>query len=109
MPERPYFSVYDAQTCCLSVEGAIDELNVYAFGGDLDAAALSSLGGVACSGRLVVELSEVDHFPSVAVGALVAMMKQHRLVGRAVIEVVAEVGTVAQRVLELCGIPHRTR
>ncbi len=109
MQERAYSSNFDAQTCHLSVEGAIDDLNVSVFGRDLDVAASSSWGGVAGSGRLVVDLSGVDYFPSVAVGALVAVMKQHRNLDRAVIDVVARAGTVAQRVLELCGIPHRTR
>ena len=104
MPERPYSSTFDSTTRRLLVRGAIDELSVPAFRADLDEAA-----STAEPGALTVDLGEVDYFPSVALGALVVAMKRDEHPEQtSKIEVLAAEGTIAQRVLELCGMPHRT-
>ena len=104
MQERPYSSVYDSATGRLAVRGAIDELSVPEFRSDLDAA-VSAAG----PGGLIVDLERGRLLPSVALGALVVAMKrdedpQHETP----IVVLASEGTIAQRVLDLCGMPHKT-
>ncbi len=120
MQESSYSSHYDPQGRTLAVVGAVDELERTTFRADLDAAmdaALHAAGGAGADrpaedpqGPVVVDLSEVDYFPSVAVSVLVSAMKEHRgSDADTPLDVVVTTGCVAQRVLELCGIPHRVR
>ena len=102
MQERPYSSQYDARTRAVAVSGAIDELSEATFRADL----LAAEDG---SGLAAVDLSDVDYFPSVAVSGLVATLKTQKERGSQMAEVVVSDGCVAQRVLELCAIPHRVR
>lgn len=84
----------------LVVRGAVDDYGIIALrnllaehGGDL-------------TGRLVVDLSEVDYLPSVAVGVLTRAMGAMRRAGGE-LDLVARRGTVAQRVLMVCALPYR--
>jgi anti-anti-sigma factor len=97
--ERPYSSTWDEHTATLHVHGAIDELSAHAFRDDL-------LTHPPVCGSMLVDLTNVDLFPSAAVGALVAGMKQATAAGNR-IEVLVAAGGVAQRVLTICGLPHR--
>jgi anti-anti-sigma factor len=97
--ERPYSSTWDEHTATLHVHGAIDELSAHAFRDEL-------LTHLPVGGSMLVDLRNVDLFPSAAVGALVAGMKQATAAGSR-IEVLVAAGGVAQRVLAICGLPHR--
>lgn len=60
--------------------------------------------GTRPGGRLVVDLSEVDYLPSVAVGVLTkALGAAHR--DGCDLQLVARRGTIAQRVLMVCALP----
>ncbi|WP_122817475.1 STAS domain-containing protein [Nocardioides pantholopis] len=100
MQERPFSSTFHESTGTLRVVGAVDEVARSAFSSDLAVAA----GQV--SDVLVVDLTDVDYFPSVAVSVLVDLMRNDAGAGK--VELVAGQGTIAQRVLQLCGLPHRT-
>jgi anti-anti-sigma factor len=97
--ERPYSSTWDQRTATLHVRGAVDELSAHAFRDDL-------LTALPVGGSMFVDLTSVDLFFSAAVGALVAGMKQAAAAGSR-LEVLVAAGGVAQRVLTICGLPHR--
>jgi anti-anti-sigma factor len=97
--ERPYLSTWDERTATLHVQGALDGLSAHVFLDDL-------LGQLPVGGTMVVDLTDVDLFPSAAVGALFAAMTQATAAGSR-IEVLVVAGGVAQRVLTICGVPHR--
>jgi anti-anti-sigma factor len=97
--ERPYSSSWDEHTATLHIHGTLDELSAHAFRDDL-------LTHPPVCGSMLVDLTNVDLFPSAAVGALVAGMKQATAAGNR-IEVLVAAGGVAQRVLTICGLPHR--
>ena len=67
--ERPYSSTWDEQTATLHVHGTLDELSAHAFRDDL-------LTQVPVGGSMLVDLTNVDLFPSAAVGALVVLGHQ---------------------------------
>lgn len=100
MHERPFSSAYDAGTSTLTICGAVDELAAPTFRADL--AAATAAGG---AGPVVVDLTEVDYLPSVAVSVLVSALGGPE---GSVPVLRATRGTIAQRVLEMCGLPHRT-
>jgi anti-anti-sigma factor len=97
--ERPYSSTWDEHTATLQVYGVLDELSAHTFRDDL-------LTRLPVGGSMLVDLTSVDLFPSAAVGALVAGMKQATAVGSRM-EVLVAAGGVAQRVLTICGVGHR--
>jgi anti-anti-sigma factor len=97
--ECPYLSTWDERTATLHVQGALDELSAHAFRDDL-------LTQLPVGGSMLVDLANVDLFPSAAVGALVAGMK-HATAAGSRIEVLVAAGGVAQRVLTICRLPHR--
>ena len=94
-----YHSTLDA-TGALRVHGTVDELSARAFLEDV--LGLVRAGG----GSGVVDLSDADFFSCAAAGALVAGWTRARGEGCR-LEVVVGAGTVAQRVLTVCGLPHR--
>ena len=91
----------DETSGTLTVTGDLDEVVV----GELRDALEKHTGGYTRS--LVVDLSGVDYLPSVAVGVLAKAMRQAADHGQG-IELVAAEGTIAQRVLLVCALPHRT-
>lgn len=101
MHERPFSSAYEPGTSTLTVGGAVDELAAPAFRDQLDAALAAGPGPV------VVDLTDVDYLPSVAVSVLVTALAAASPDTPA-IALRAARGSIAQRVLELCGLPHRT-
>ena len=113
MEESPYGSHFEAEARRLVVSGAVDELSESRFRGDLAAvigtgAADQQTAGDEHADRVpVIDLSAVEYFPSIAVSALVAALKAQKEREGVMAEVEAVTGTVAQRVLALCGIPHR--
>jgi anti-anti-sigma factor len=54
-----------------------------------------------------IDLSGVHYLPSAAVGVLAHAVQQSVGAGQPV-ELVAAQGTIAQRVLQVCALPHRT-
>jgi anti-anti-sigma factor len=98
--ERPLTFSLDEENQTLHVSGEVDELSGPALREALDK---NSAG---YTQRLVVDLGDVDFLPSAGVGVLaVAMRNAEEHGGR--IELVAPKGTIAQQVLNICGLPHR--
>lgn len=97
--DRPYSSTLDRPARVLRVHGVVDEMSVHAFRDDL-------LGALGADADLTVDLGDVDFFPSVAVGALVAGIRQAAAAG-GTLEVLVVAGSVPHRVLGICQLPHR--
>ncbi len=101
MDERPLSLSYDADDKTLLVGGFVDEMSGLAL---RDAIAKRSQD---FTEALVVDLSDVDFLPSLGVGILAVAMRKAGEHGTT-IELTAEQGTVAQQVLNICGLPYRT-
>jgi len=84
----------------LRVRGDIDDYGIIALRN------LLAEHGTAPGSRLVVDLSGVDHLPSVAVGVLTRALASASRAG-ADLSLVAAQGSVAQRVLVVCALPFR--
>lgn len=97
MEEKPYAVSYDAATNVLAVSGSVDELEGPTFRGDLD----SHSGGY--SRDLTLDLSDVEFFPSLAVGVLVVALRTMRENG-AELTVLAREGSIVARVLTVCRL-----
>jgi len=95
----PCAAQLDPATRTVTVSGDVEDSDI----ADLRSAIDAALDG---STSLTVDLSQVSYLPSVAIGALVRARMAAEERG-ATIELVAASGTVAQRVLEVCGIAHR--
>lgn len=96
MLERP-FTLEDAGGV-LTVAGAVDEFSIVQL--------RSAITDRVTRGDVVVDLSDVDVLPSVGVGVLARAAEQARREGRSV-HLVAEADTIAQRVLQVCGLPYQ--
>ena len=94
MDERPFAATMRHDERTLVVRGSVDELAVDDFRWALHLC-------MSASTDPIVDLSDVDFFPSFAVGALIGAMRR----GRGV-TVVAREGTFAAKVLDVCGIPY---
>ena len=102
MDFRPFAVDLDAQSNTLVVSGSIDETA----GPDLrDAIEKHSAG---YTRDLTIDLGEVDFLPSMGVGVLALALRSGDQNG-ASITLVAVKGTVAQRVLTICALPHTLR
>ena len=99
--DRPFSADYDEQTRTVRVSGTIDELAGPRFRDVLQKYSKDF------AESLVVDLSDVDFMPSLAIGVLATAHKNMRNAG-AELDLVAEDGTVAQRVLHVCAMPYRT-
>jgi anti-anti-sigma factor len=98
--ERPLTFSFDPDTRILHVSGEVDELSGPAL---REAIGKNSED---YSREVVVDLSGVDFLPSIGVGVLaVAMRTAEERDTR--LELVAAKGTIAQQVLNICGLPHR--
>jgi anti-anti-sigma regulatory factor len=94
MYERPFAATMRPDQRTLAVSGSVDELAVDDFRWALHLC-------MSASDNPIVDLSDVDFFPSVAVGALIGALRRDRGV-----TVVARDGTFAAKVLDVCGIPY---
>lgn len=92
--------MYDADDRTLLVGGFVDEMSGLAL---RDAIAKRSQD---FTEPLVVDLSDVDFLPSLGVGILAVAMKKAGEQGTS-IELTAQQGSVAQQVLNICGLPYR--
>jgi anti-anti-sigma factor len=90
----------DSTPRTLLVSGQVDEVSAPAFRDALDE---HSEG---FSRDLVVDVSDVDFLPSLGVAVLAVALRTARERG-SVVELVATKGTIAEHVLEICGLPHR--
>lgn len=99
MDEKPYAASYDADQQILFVTGSVDELAGPVFREDLAKHTEQH------TQSLVVDLSDVEFFPSLAVGVLAVAMRQSREAG-AEIEVRARESGIVARVLTICALPY---
>lgn len=100
MDERPFECDFDPDHCTLRVSGVIDE----AASPRLREALRSATEDY--SRDATVDLTDVDFLPSTAVGVL-AVAQNTAQDGGVSLDLVAASGTLAQRVLTVCAIPHR--
>jgi anti-anti-sigma factor len=98
--ERPLTTSYDDASRTLFVSGSIDELSGGALRDAIDKHSASY------TRQLSVDLTDVDFLPSLGVGVLAVAMRTTQENG-ATLELVAATGTVAQQVLNICGLPYR--
>lgn len=99
MEQLTYAAEYDADQSVLTVRGEIDE------GAGVQLRAAIAEYSADYTRDLAVDLSRVDYFPSLAVGVLA----QARLTASRSpmeLELRAADGCIAQRVLDVCGIPY---
>ncbi len=99
MDERPFSAVTGPDGRTLAVSGAVDELALDDFRRALHLCMNGS------SDAVVVDLSDVDFLPCMAIGVLVGAIKHDW----DSVTVVARDGCFAARVLALCGIPFKNR
>ena len=99
MKRRPFSAVIRADGRTLVVSGVIDELAVDDFRRELQRCLNGS------SDAVVVDLSDVDSLPSMAVGVLVGAMNDDRVS----VTAVARKGCFAAAVLSVCGVPFEIR
>jgi anti-anti-sigma factor len=100
MDERPFSATFEADSSTLKVVGAIDEVSGQTFRDALQKVSAEYTRDV------VVDLSEVDFMPSLAVGVLATALKAAREHGTT-LDLLALEGTIAQRVLAVCALPYR--
>lgn len=92
---------YDDNAQTLTVTGELDEITSAALR-DAVATHTSSF-----TRAIAIDLSGVAYLPSAAVGVLAQALQKGAAAGQP-LELVAADGTIAQRVLQVCALPHRT-
>lgn len=100
MDVSPFSLVFDEASDVLTVTGELDEISSAA----LRDAVQEHTRDYASS--IVIDLSDVDYLPSVAIGVLAVSLQSAAAHGQSV-ELVAVEGSIAQRVLQVCAMPHR--
>ncbi len=99
MTQRPFSHELSGSGHTLTLHGEVDEAAAVELRDQLRAITADLVG------ELKVDLTDVDFLPSVAVGVLASA--QGAAVARgASIAFVAASGSIAQRVLTICGIAH---
>ncbi|MDO9457681.1 STAS domain-containing protein [Nocardioides sp.] len=101
MEPGPFAADFDASASVLTVTGEIDENEAVVLRDAISAHSADY------SRDLVVDLTGVLYLPSVAVGVLAKAHKQSTTAGHP-IDLLAAEATIAQRVLQVCALPHRT-
>lgn len=101
VPQVPSVIVFDATSGVLRVSGDLDELPTAALRTSIQE---HSQG---YTSRLILDLSGVTYLSSAAVGMLAKARQEFSTTG-ADLELAAASGSVAQRVLTVCAIPHRS-
>lgn len=100
MQSARFTATYDEDTATLTVAGDVDE--------DASVSLREALDDPSREGDLkAVDLSGVTLLPSFGIGVLAVALRQASDEGRE-LDLVAQQGTIAQRVLEICGLPYRT-
>jgi anti-anti-sigma factor len=90
----------DSTARTLVVSGEVDEASAPALRNALD----EHSDGF--TRDLVVDVSDVGFLPSLGVAVLAVALRTAQERG-SVVELVAAKGTIAEHVLEICGLPHR--
>jgi anti-anti-sigma factor len=93
-------AVFDDESQSLVVSGEIDETSADRLRELIETHSDDSR-------PLVVDLSGVEYLPSAAVGVLATALEKAGSGGRSV-ELLADQGSIAERVLTVCALPHRT-
>jgi len=97
----PFTFAFDAASGALTVAGDVDEHNAAALREGIEKhSQMYSIG-------MVLDLSGVTYLPSTAVGVLVRADQEFSAAGTE-FELAAAAGTIAERVLTVCAMPHRT-
>ena len=91
---------FDEGSRTLQVSGEVDELSGPAFREALVQYSEDY------TKDLVVNLDDVDFLPSLGVGVLAVALRSSQEQGTG-LELVAKKGSIAQQVLNICGLPHR--
>lgn len=92
---------YDGSSQTLTVAGDVEEESALALRDAIDAHSASF------TRPLVIDLTAVTYLPSVAVGVLAKAGQKATTAGQP-LDLVAADGSIAQRVLTVCALPHRT-
>ena len=101
MTDVPFAISFDAASGTLTVAGGLDEHNAAACREGIEKhSQMYSLG-------MVLDLTAVTYLPSTAVGMLVRADQEFAAAGTA-FELAAAAGSIAERVLTVCAMPHRT-
>jgi anti-anti-sigma factor len=98
LQERPFAASYDPGTGTLAVSGILDDLSLEQLRTAIDEATASH------SRDTVVDLSDVDFLPSLALGALATTLKAMTAAGRRLVITTAR-GALAHRILQISGLP----
>ena len=101
VPEVPFTLDFDASTRVLTVAGDVDEPQSAALREGIEQ------HSEWFSQALVVDLTSVTYLPSAAVGVLAKAGQSFAETG-ATLELAAATGSIAERVLTVCAMPHRT-
>lgn len=96
-----YAAAFDSASRVLIVTGEVDEPASMSLRRDIETHSETF------SRDLVIDLSGVGYLPSAAVGVL-ATVRQRFSESGATMDLVAGKGSIAQRVLSVCALPHRT-
>ena len=100
MTEVPFAITFDVASGTLTVAGDVDEHNAAALREGIEKhSQMYSVG-------MVLDLSAVTYLPSTAVGVLVRADQEFAAAGTP-FELAAAAGTIAERVLTVCAMPHR--
>ncbi len=102
MQFEPLSLSFDTVSSTLFVGGSVDEMSA-----DKLRDALNRCMGETAP-ILTVDLSKVSFLTSVGIGVLAAAMHRGADLGSTV-EVVARAGSIPDKVLAICGLPHTTR
>ena len=101
MADQNYSSAFDDASSTLTVTGEVDETTGVTLREDI---ATYSAG---FERSIRVDVGGTDYFPSLAVGVLATSQKKAAAAG-VDLQVVAADGTIAQRVLAICGLDYQT-
>ena len=90
---------FDTATCTLYVAGSVDEMSAEMLRDALHRCLDQT------TSPLTVDLTDVSFLTSVGLGVLAAAMRRAAEAGSAV-ELVAKAGSIAEKVLAICGLSH---
>lgn len=102
MDLKPLACSFDEESRTLFVSGSVDELSGIVLRENL------AKHSADYQESLTVDLARVDFLPSLGIGVLAVAMRNAEAHG-ATIDLVVEHGTLAQQVLNVCGLPYRER
>jgi anti-anti-sigma factor len=99
MEETPFETLPIREASTLVVMGCVDEDKVDQLRNTLNLVCADGSGQ-----DVIVDLTQVEFLPSLAIGVLIGAMKRCAAAGRGM-QLIAPEGTIARRVLDLCVLP----